>query len=926
MGACNRARRAQVGCPAFERPAGLAPLAAAILALAGAVPAAAQSLSPGPLARAHQALDTADRCGDCHATGRDIGADRCLKCHPKSGPGPRLHGRLVRDSGKGCGDCHPEHHGRDFRLVRMEAQLPGFTHDATGFPLDGRHAGLACEKCHRGERGLHGATSRCGSCHADRHGGQFRDDCTRCHDTRGFAGARGFDHAKAWPLEGRHAAVPCARCHADRDGADRRWNGIAHATCDACHKDPHAGSMKRPCATCHSAEGWKTLSDQAGRDHAPGRFPLEGRHRAVPCARCHGERMERKPEARCAACHVEPHEGRLGPRCEGCHDATGWRLKAGAAFDHDRTAYPLAGAHARVACARCHGGAGPYVGRVRGRAHGACRDCHEDAHGTAFGSVDGGDRCDACHTVAAFSPSSYGVEAHGRTGFPLAGAHRAVPCGGRCHRPDGGGTSGPAGLRLRGVPTACADCHPDPHAGAFTARAAGKGCAACHSAVSWKAADFDHAATRFPLTGRHRALACRDCHAHDQGGAAATYGGLDRRCAGCHADRHAGQFSGERARDCGDCHDTESFRIAAFDHAARTGFALDGAHRNTACAACHPAVTLPWGGETPLYRPVAAACGTCHADPHRGRTGDAACADCHRETAWKDLDDGANFDHGRTGFRLEGAHAGVPCRRCHGGDATRAQAGACAACHRDPHRGAEGEDCARCHTAAGWGVGAAVRDHERTRFPLTGAHRVVDCAACHAAVEPPAYAGTPRECVACHARDARRPGIHPDHVKAGFPDRCDDCHGTYAWGLARVTHAWWPLRGGHVGVECFRCHAGEVYAGTPDRCEDCHGADYDRTTSPAHAESGFSRDCTDCHREAAWSPARSDWHDRRFPLRGEHRTAGCADCHPGGSVSTFTCTNCHAHDRDRMDREHRERGNYLYEDGACLSCHPRGDS
>jgi hypothetical protein len=901
--------------------------ACTVIGLAAVAPtntSQAQTLSPGPLSAPHASLDHADRCGDCHSTGREVGEDRCLKCHKKSGAGPNLHGRLVRDSGKGCGDCHPEHNGRNFHLVRLDAHVPGFTHDITGFSLEGKHKGLACEKCHSGKDRFHGASDRCGSCHKDRHGGQFKDDCAQCHDARGFAGASRFDHGKAWPLEGRHRLVPCTKCHADRDGKDRRWIGLPRDTCDSCHKDPHGGSMKRPCSSCHSVDGWKMLSETAGLDHAAGRFPLEGRHRSVPCAKCHGEKMERKAEARCASCHAEPHEGRMGSRCEQCHDAAGWRLKVGATFDHDRTGYPLAGRHALVACIRCHGREGSYKGRFRGKAHGACRDCHEDTHRTAFTSVEGGDRCDACHAVERFSPSSYTLDDHDRSTFPLTGAHRAVPCGARCHRPTGGKT-GLAGLTLSIPAKACADCHADPHGGAFKDRSAGKGCGACHSTTSWKAADFDHSTTRFPLEGRHRNTPCAACHGLDHGGADTGYKGLERRCASCHEDPHAGQFTGLPARDCGDCHGTEGFKIGEFDHGTRTGFAIEGAHGKLACAACHPAVILPWGGETPLYRPVSRACGTCHADPHRGRTDGNACDDCHRATAWLDVADGSTYDHRRAGFPLTGAHATLSCRQCHDGTLPGTEGGNCVACHRDPHRGAEGEACDRCHTPAGWAIGEAVRNHERTRFPLTGAHRVADCASCHAAVEPPMYAGTPRECIACHEQDARRPGMHPDHALAGFPSRCEQCHGTFAWGIVRVTHSWWPLRGAHAAVECFRCHGNDSYSGTPDRCEDCHKADYDRVSSPSHTTLGFSRDCRECHRESAWSPALGGWHDRLFPLRGDHRSLECADCHTGGSTSTFTCTGCHAHEKTRMDSKHRGKGGYVYESTACLSCHPRGD-
>src|SRR5262245_47192494 len=47
--------------------------------------------------------------------------------------------------------------------------------------------------------------------------------------------------------------------------------------------------------------------------------------------------------------------------CSACHTPSGWKLSSVAGesgFDHDRTGFPLRGAHARKACTGCHSAAG----------------------------------------------------------------------------------------------------------------------------------------------------------------------------------------------------------------------------------------------------------------------------------------------------------------------------------------------------------------------------------------------------------------------------------------------------------------------------------------------------------------------------------------------------------------------------------------
>ena len=899
-------------------------LAAILLALLGpAAHVAAQGLSPGALCSDHAFLDSPGACRECHEKGRKIDEGRCLGCHEGIARGLAtnrgFHANLARSSGKPCAGCHSEHHGRNWRLVRFDAQVTAFDHGATGFSLGGKHAGLACARCHPSEGHFQQAKARCASCHKDPHGGQLGDDCGRCHDDAGFPGARRFDHARAAEaLEGRHRDVACEKCHPIRAGRDRVFKPLPHADCVDCHKDPHAGRMKGACASCHRPQGWKEVAVPSAADHAPGRFPLVGRHRDAACSACHGARMEKQVGVACASCHKDPHRGSLGAECGRCHDAMAW-ASARARFDHDGARFPLRGRHQDVACRRCHADA--TTERRGALRFERCVDCHADPHGPAT-ATDHDRSCERCHAVEGFVPARFAVDDHGAAAFVLTGAHRAVRCD-ACHRTEAGPFRFATGRRQ------CRDCHRDVHAGAFDARMGGRGCATCHGTAGWSVADFDHASTRFPLTGAHQKAACSGCHGTPSGGATARFAGLDLRCGACHADAHQGQFRAiAPVLDCDACHVTSAFRGTPFDHAGVARFALEGAHAVN-CDRCHPVVAADAATPVRLYRPTSAACDACHADPHEGRAG-AACEACHAPSRWRDvrLQGAGSFDHDQTGFPLRGRHSGQACTACHpGAPRGRGAEVACRECHEDRHhRGAEGDDCARCHVSTGWAVSAAVRSHDATRFPLVGAHRAADCQECHGSAEPPVYAGTPTACLACHAGDVRAAGRHPDHVAAGFSDDCSECHGQFSWSPARIQHSrYWPLRGRHAGAACSDCHAGGTYSGTPEACAQCHQDDARSVSNPPH-DAFEATPCETCHSDAGWTPTRTGWHEGFFPIaRGDHRGLACDDCHAGGAVAVATCTACHAHSRDRMDREHGNRTGYQYDDAACLGCHPRGD-
>ncbi len=207
----------------------------------------------------------------------------CESCHPR-GPEPdrfgRTFGRVREHFGEyhGCVTCHKDPHQGRFDRPDLPASvenrtscarchgetsfrvLPqGFEHGRwTAFPLVGAHRDVACTGCHdpiRGEDAL-GRTwlpargTRCESCHADRHAGQFRvgegTDCSRCHaGTAATFHELRFDHEtqSRFPLGEAHSPLPCAACHKPFDAAGRqviRYRPLDHGCAD-CHgtiRDP----------------------------------------------------------------------------------------------------------------------------------------------------------------------------------------------------------------------------------------------------------------------------------------------------------------------------------------------------------------------------------------------------------------------------------------------------------------------------------------------------------------------------------------------------------------------------------------------------------------------------------------------------------------------------------------------------------------
>src|SRR2546430_11524048 len=268
-----------------------------------ALPARSQ-ISPGPLSKAHQSLSGTTQCAGCHQFGTSTPTFKCLDCHKEIA---RLllenlgyHARLEmkNPNGKDCVRCHLEHNGENFSLIHWEPSVKQFDHRLTGYPLEGKHSSVACEKCHTPShmipevRGLLkrqnpagsylGASSKCIACHEDYHKGQLGKECQDCHNVNDWKAAKQFDHSRTrYPLTGLHIQVPCEKCHKpDTPGGPVRFKDMKFAACSDCHADPHHGAFKQQCEECHTTAGWKKLLPSFQFDHAKTKYPLLGEHRS----------------------------------------------------------------------------------------------------------------------------------------------------------------------------------------------------------------------------------------------------------------------------------------------------------------------------------------------------------------------------------------------------------------------------------------------------------------------------------------------------------------------------------------------------------------------------------------------------------------------------------------------------------------------
>ena len=327
--------------------------------------------------------------------------------------------------------------------------------------------------------------------------------------------------------------------------------------------------------------------------------------------------------------------------------------------------------------------------------------------------------------------------------------------------------------------------------------------------------------------------------------------------------------------------------------------------------------------------PVRTQKATIHESPHKRLSN--SCEECHVATSFRDI----RFDHGRTGFPLDGHHRRAACLDCHSVADFSLVENTCASCHEDVHRARLGPDCSRCHGGQGWAVIDAEAIHASTNFPLLGRHTTLDCESCHRGMRVEGFRQTSTQCVGCHREDYLATSS-PAHATGGFSTDCQTCHNVLGWTPATMVdhEPMFPIFSGtHRGrwSACAECHiVPNTYATVS--CIDCH-THAQSLTDPTHqGMTGYTyttQACLSCHptgvaddfreHDAAFFPVYSGAHLRRWDK--------CLDCHPTPSnKQVFTCVDCHDHVQTLMDPVHQGFNGYAYDSPTCLGCHPTGQA
>jgi hypothetical protein len=302
------------------------------------------------------------------------------------------------------------------------------------------------------------------------------------------------------------------------------------------------------------------------------------------------------------------------------------------------------------------------------------------------------------------------------------------------------------------------------------------------------------------------------------------------------------------------------------------------------------------------------------------------CQSCHPDHRGVDFsmvewEGGKNkFQHQQTGWPLKGGHAKVKCDDCHQRRLTvdasirrlldnqpkrttmLGLGQRCDSCHFDEHRGQLGRECQTCHDEVAWKPPAKF-NHNSSAFPLKGKHKEVACAKCHqnktdthivANAFPAPRATTFMEMKPIEHKTCE--SCHDDPHKGSLGPACASCHSETGWKVIHTSSGkdtsfhdktQFPLRGGHVGVECRACHGpfpGQAakFKGLPfAACSDCHQDAHLgqlRPKPPAKVAA-----CDQCHTVNAFVPVRYELEQHRetkFPLEGGHAATACRGCHP----------------------------------------------
>ena len=423
---------------------------------------------------------------------------------------------------------------------------------------------------------------------------------------------------------------------------------------------------------------------------------------------------------------------------------------------------------------------------------------------------------------------------------------------------------------------------------------------------------------------------CTVCHGHGQKI-------LAENCLKCHSllreriTKNLGLHASPAYQHCEKCHVEHHGRDfdliwwpdgqENFDHSP-TGFLLQGKHLALKCRDCHQEKFLPDRDQLTqskidpnrTFLGLQKNCVNCHPDEHQSQLG-TGCQACHQ---FDKFIPAPLFNHTRSRFPLTGKHNQVSCEKCHP-LVTRSfpaedtqfrkykdlRFRGCQDCHQDIHQNRFGSNCSSCHNTSGWkNYNQQEFDHHRTRYPLVGKHRQLNCEKCHTPGKPlrPIAFDRCRDC-------------HVDYHQGQFTHRlqkgaCEECHIVQGFIPAQFTieqhnQTTFSLAGGHLAVPCNACHK-KYPPGTGSEnirfkfsetsCASCHPDPHAGTVNAIMKNKG----CEFCHSVQGWRDVRFDHGTTAFPLTYKHALLACRECHPvqePGKVKitklSFFCQDCH---------------------------------
>ncbi|MDE1922819.1 MAG: hypothetical protein KGI55_05295, partial [Gammaproteobacteria bacterium] len=515
---------------------------------------------------------------------------------------------------------------------------------------------------------------------------------------------------------------------------------------------------------------------------------------------------------------------------------------------------------------------------------------------------------------------------HLSTGFELTGVHRDLPCE-SCH----------LDAVFKGTPRACGVCHVAGSRYNATPKTkthilSTNDCAACHNTSSFRlAVHFDHAQVLGTCASCHNGVIAQ--------GEGATHPATSQACAACHTVMswnppktvdhtqiplaaagfciicHNGvQASGKNPThiatnlECGDCHLTNTWLSATFDH---TGI-------RTGCFSCHNGTTAV--GEPGTHMPTSTVCEDCHTTGLGTKTPAWApslfdhtqmsvttCQTCHNGT----VKISTGFVSGQPANHVPPIPSSIDCGVCHGNNPAAETWTVVAASIATLHSGLSVTNCLMCHGGETFaGVPApyipmSISGVSPTKAtPLAPPHIPViggtDCSACHGpayqsggfgpatAMSAATHAFVSSTCDTCHdtgksfyVGSGTALQLRPaDHINNSDPRMvsgdCSACHETKDWNSTALPAGHMP---NPASLSCAQCHTGSptdytpatlaansvLHTGISGNCGQCHGNDVtaltwynnftpkDALLTPSHIPYLAGTDCSSCHSSSTYA-------------------------------------------------------------------------